>query len=130
MPEELRYWDRVGFMVSKQQAEEVATRMNTATGKKLDEDLEDYVEAGVDINAVLTEITVLFENPPVDDIELSEDNQAIIVMMQFEQGKIQFIMDRKAEGMELADAKQAYEFEKSKLVRVALDLPDPVEEEE
>ena len=50
-------------------------------------------------------------------------------MMQFEQGKKQFILDRKAEGMELTDAKQAYEFAKAKLVRVALDLPDPVEEE-
>ena len=130
MPQELRYWDRVGFMVSKEQAEEVASRMNTATGKKLDEDLEDYVEASVDINAVLTEITILFENPPIDDQELSEDNQAIITMMPFEQGKKQFILDRKADGMELADAKQAYEFEKAKLVRVALDLPDPVEEEE
>ena len=130
MPKELRYWDRVGFMVSKQQAEEVASRMNTATGKTLDEDLEDYVESSVDINAVLNEITILFENPPIDDQELSEDNQAIITMMQFEQGKKQFILDRKAEGMELADAKQAYEFAKAKLVRVALDLPDPVEEEE
>ena len=130
MPQELRYWDRVGFMVSKEQAEEVASRMNTATGKRLDDDLEDYVEASVDINAVFNEITVLFENPPIDDQELSEDNQAIITMMQFEQGKKQFILDRKAEGMELADAKQAYEFEKAKLVRVALDLPDPVEEEE
>jgi polynucleotide 5'-kinase involved in rRNA processing len=129
MPQELRYWDRVGFMVSKQQAEEVASRMNTATGKTLDEDLEDYVESSVDINAVLNEITILFENPPIDNQELSEDNQAIITMMQFEQGKKQFILDRKAEGMELADAKQAYEFEKAKLVRVALDLPDPVEEE-
>jgi len=130
MPKELRYWDRVGFMVSKQQAEEVASRMNTATGKTLDEDLEDYVESSVDINAVLNEITILFENPPIDNQELSEDNQAIITMMQFEQGKKQFILDRKAEGMELADAKQAYEFAKAKLVRVALDLPDPVEEEE
>jgi polynucleotide 5'-kinase involved in rRNA processing len=129
MPQELRYWDRVGFMVSKQQAEEVASRMNTATGKTLDEDLEDYVESSVDINAVLNEITILFENPPIDDQELSEDNQAIITMMQFEQGKKQFILDRKAEGMELTDAKQAYEFAKAKLVRVALDLPDPVEEE-
>ena len=104
--------------------------MNTATGKTLDEDLEDYVESSVDINAVLNEITILFENPPIDNQELSEDNQAIITMMQFEQGKKQFILDRKAEGMELADAKQAYEFAKAKLVRVALDLPDPVEEEE
>ena len=33
MPEELRYWDRVGFLVTREQAEDVASRMNTATGK-------------------------------------------------------------------------------------------------
>ena len=130
MPEELRYWDRVGFLVTKEQAEDVAKRMNTATGKQLDEDLEEYVESGIDLSEVMVEIEVLFNNPPVDDITLSKENQAIIEMMQFEKGKKQFIIDRKAEGMELAEAKQAYEFEKARMVRVALDLPEPVDEEE
>ncbi len=130
MPEELRYWDRVGFLVTKKQAEDVATRMNTATGKQLDEDMEEYVEASVDLNDVMVEIEVLFNNPPVDETILSDTNQAIIEMMQFEKEKKQFIMDRKAEGMEIAEAKQAYEFEKARMVRVALDLPEPVEEEE
>jgi len=39
-------------------------------------------------------------------------------------------MDRKAEGMDITEAKQAYEIEKARMVRVALDLPDPVDEEE
>ncbi len=130
MPEELRYWDRVGFVVTKEQAEDVAQRMNTATGKTLDEDLEDFVEASISVNDVMVEIEVLFNNPPADDTMLSEDNQAIIDMMQFEKEKKQFIMDRKKDGMELADAKEAYEFEKARRVRVALDLPEPVDEEE
>ena len=61
---------------------------------------------------------------------LSDANQAIIDMMQFEKEKKQFIMDRKADGLEIAEAKQAYEFEKARMVRVALDLPEPVDEEE
>jgi hypothetical protein len=130
MPEELRYWDRVGFLVTKEQAEDVATRMNTATGKQLDEDIEEYVQATIDLNEVMVEIEVLFNNPPVDEIMLSDANQAIIDMMQFEKGKKQFILDRKADGMEIAKAKEAYEFEKARMVRVALDLPEPVDEEE
>lgn len=130
MPEELRYWDRVGFLVTKDQAEDVAQRMNTATGKVLDEDLEEYVEASISINDVMVEIEILFDNPPIDETTVSEDNQAIIDMMQFEKEKKQFIMERKAEGLEIAEAKEAYEFEKSRMVRVALDLPEPVEEEE
>jgi hypothetical protein len=39
-------------------------------------------------------------------------------------------MDLKSEGMELIEAKQEYENAKSRLVRVALDLPEPEEEEE
>ena len=130
MPEELRYWDRVGFLVTREQAEDVASRMNTATGKQLDEEMEEYVEAAVDLNDVMVEIEVLFNGPPVDETMLSDANQAIIDMMQFEKQKKQFIMDRKAEGMDIAKAKEAYEFEKARMVRVALDLPEPVDEEE
>jgi polynucleotide 5'-kinase involved in rRNA processing len=130
MPEELRYWDRVGFLVTREQAEDVASRMNTATGKQLDEEMEEYVEAAVDLNDVMVEIEVLFNDPPVDETMLSDANQAIIDMMQFEKEKKQFIMDRKAEGMDIAKAKEAYEFEKARMVRVALDLPEPVDEEE
>lgn len=130
MPEELRYWDRVGFLVTREQAEDVASRMNTATGKQLDEEMEEYVEAAVDLNDVMVEIEVLFNDPPVDETILSDANQAIIDMMQFEKEKKQFIMDRKADGLEIAEAKEAYEFEKARMVRVALDLPEPVDEEE
>lgn len=126
---ELRYWERVGFMVSRDQAEEIASRMNSASGKVLDDDLEEFVESRTNLHEVLNEIEILFENPPTGDKTLSEDNQAIIALMDFESNKKAFIKERKAEGMELAEAKEAYEFAKAAFVREALGLPEPEEEE-
>lgn len=130
MSTELRYWDRVGFLVTREQAEDIAGRMNSVSGKALDEDIEEFIEARVDIHQVFTEIDTLFNNPPESTITLSEDNQAILALMNFENSKKSFIKAKKAEGMELADAKQAYEFEKARLVRESLGLPEPSEEEE
>jgi hypothetical protein len=130
MSTELRYWDRVGFLVTREQAEDIAGRMNSVSGKTLDEDIEEFIEARVDIHQVFTEIDTLFNNPPESTITLSEDNQAILALMNFENNKKSFIKAKKAEGMELADAKQAYEFEKARLVRESLGLPEPSEEEE
>ena len=126
---ELRYWERVGFMVSRDQAEEIASRMNSASGKVLDDDIEEFVEARTDLHEVLDEIEILFENPPAGDKTLSEDNQAILALMDFESNKKAFIKEKKAEGMELAEAKEAYEFAKAAFVREALGLPEPEEEE-
>jgi len=126
---ELRYWERVGFMVTRDQAEEIANRMNSASGKVLDEDMEEFVEARTDLHEVMTEITILFENPPTGDKVLSDDNKAIIALMDFESNKKAFIMERKAEGMETAEAKEAYEAAKAGFVREALGLPEPEEEE-
>ena len=126
---ELRYWERVGFMVSRDQAEEIANRMNSASGKVLDDDIEEFVEARTDLHEVLDEIEILFENPPAGDKTLSEDNQAILALMDFESNKKAFIKEKKAEGMELAEAKEAYEFAKAAFVREALGLPEPEEEE-
>lgn len=126
---ELRYWERVGFMVSRDQAEEIASRMNSASGKVLDDDLEEFVESRTNLHEVLNEIEILFENPPTGDKTLSEDNQAIIALMDFESNKKAFIKEKKAEGMELAEAKEAYEFAKAAFVREALGLPEPEEEE-
>lgn len=126
---ELRYWERVGFMVSRDQAEEIASRMNSASGKVLDDDLEEFVESRTNLHEVLNEIEILFENPPTGDKTLSEDNQAIIALMDFESNKKAFIKEKRAEGMELAEAKEAYEFAKAAFVREALGLPEPEEEE-
>lgn len=126
---ELRYWERVGFMVSRDQAEEIASRMNSSSGKVLDDDIEEFVEARTNLNEVLDEIEILFENPPAGDKTLSEDNQAILALMDFESNKKAFIKEKKAEGMELAEAKEAYEFAKAAFVREALGLPEPEEEE-
>jgi hypothetical protein len=117
-------------MVTRAQADDIMSRMNTATGKKLDEDMEEFVMADADMLEVQLEVESLFDNPPVEGESLSDDNLAIINLMEFEKSKKQFIMDLKSEGMELIEAKQEYENAKSRLVRVALDLPEPEEEEE
>jgi hypothetical protein len=127
---ELRYWDRVGFMVSREQAEDIAGRMNGATGKSLDDDIEEFVENRIDLSEVLNEIQILFSNPPASDQQLSDDNLAILALMDFENNKKSFIKAKKEEGMELAEAKEAYEFEKARLVRESLGLPDPEDLEE
>ena len=114
-------------MVTREQADDILSRMNDATGKKLDDDIEEFIEARVDIIEVTNELDNLFNNPPVSDQMLSEDNLAILALMDFENNKKQFIVDRKAEGMELAEAKEAYEFEKARLVRESLGLPEPEE---
>ena len=95
----------------------------------LDDDIEEFVEARTNLNEVLDEIEILFENPPAGDKTLSEDNQAILALMDFESNKKAFIKEKKAEGMELAEAKEAYEFAKAAFVREALGLPEPEEEE-
>lgn len=124
---ELRYWDRVGFMVTREQAEDIAGRMNGATGKTLDDDIEEFVENRVDLSEVLIEIKTLFDNPPVSSQQLSDDNRAILALMDFENNKKSFIKAKKEAGMELAEAKEAYEFEKARLVRESLGLPEPEE---
>ena len=47
--------------------------------------------------------------------------------MDFERGRKQFILDCKASGMELPDAKLAYEAAKATMVRESLGLPEIVE---
>ena len=130
MSTELRYWDRVGFLVTREQAEDIAGRMNSVSGKTLDEDIEEFIESRVNLTQVFSEIDNLFDNPPESEVILSDDNQAILALMNFENNKKSFIKAKKAEGMELADAKQSYEFEKARLVRESLGLPEPEETEE
>jgi len=60
----------------------------------------------------------------VSAFENDEPINWIIVAMEFERNKKQFIKDQKAEGKTLEEAKEAYEFAKADIVRKALDLPD------
>ncbi len=135
MSTEMRYWKRVGFAVSKGQALELIDRLaDKPHGSVLDDDLEEFDSVGGDMSPVTLnrEIEMLWERDydPKIDRQLDESINWIIVAMEFERNKKQYIKDLKAEGMSLADAKEKYEFEKADIVRKALDLPEVEEVKE
>jgi len=135
MSTEMRYWKRVGFAVSKGQALELIDRLaDKPHGAVLDEDLEEFDSVGGDMSPITLEreVEMLWERDydPEIDLQLDESINWIIVAMEFERNKKQYIKDLKAEGMSLEDAKEKYEFEKADIVRKALDLPDVEEVQE
>ena len=97
----------------------------------LDDDLEEFVNIVALTPAELqAEIDLLFSNPP--DLEapaFDEFNSAILELMEFESNRKKYILAKKAEGMTLDEAKEAYDLEKASMVRQHLDLPEPSEEE-
>lgn len=125
---ETRYWNRVGFRVTKEQALEMVEKMKEGvTGKVMDDDIEEFtnvVEA--DTYQVLEEVEQLFDGED-NDQTVDDDNAKILELMEFEQGRKQFIKDLVADGMEMAEAKLAFDAAKAEMVRVALGLPEPEE---
>ena len=125
---ETRYWNRVGFRVTKEQALEMVEKMKEGvTGKVMDDEIEEFtnvVEA--DTYQVLDEVEQLFEGEDNEET-VDEDNAKILELMEFEQGRKQFIKDLVADGMEMAEAKLAFDAAKAEMVRVALGLPEPEE---
>tara|TARA_B100001769_G_scaffold122822_1_gene95847 strand:- start:10682 stop:11257 length:576 start_codon:yes stop_codon:yes gene_type:complete len=135
MSTEMRYWKRVGFAVSKGQALELIDRLaDKPHGSVLDDDLEEFDSVGGDMSPITLsrEIEMLWERDydPKIDMQLDESINWIIVAMEFERNKKQYVKDLRAEGMSLEDAKEKYEFEKADIVRKALDLPDVEEVQE
>jgi len=128
---ETRYWERVGFRITLEQGHELINRMDhTGAGKILDDDVEEFVAPDVPTPEVLAaELDDLFATDD-DGRTLSEDNAAIISLMTFENQRKQFILDLKAEGLTLEEAKEAYENAKAKMVREHLGLPEPKAETE
>ena len=137
MNEETRFWERVGMYVTRDFAEQWIERIG-AKGQVLDEELEEF-------NAVVTpdsdrlrkEIDALFDAPP-NEGELSPENQAILALMDFERQRKDFVRERRQmlidDGVDaseaLTQAKSDYDDAKENLVRGALGLPEPDDEEE
>ena len=128
---ETRYWERVGFRVTKPQALEMVEKMQEGvTGKVMDDELDEYVN--VDATDYLTaeqEVEDLFESDD-DGRQVDDENAAILALMEFESNRKTYIKDKVAEGMELAAAKLACDAEKADMVRISLGLPEPELEEE
>ncbi len=128
---ETRYWHRVGFRVTKEQALEMVEKMKEGTtGKVMDEEIEEYVNVETaDAYLIEAEVTDLFEGDDNDET-VDEDNAKILALMEFEQTRKAYLKEKIAEGMEKADAKLAFDAEKAEMVRIALGLPEPEEVEE
>jgi hypothetical protein len=128
---ETRYWQRVGFRVTKEQALEMVEKMKEGTtGKVMDEEIEEYVNVeSTDAYLIEAEVTDLFEGDDNDET-VDEDNAKILALMEFEQTRKAYILEKIGEGMEKADAKLAFDAEKAEMVRIALGLPEPEEVEE
>lgn len=125
---EVRYWNRAGFPVTREQAEEIIERMSEgAIGAVRDDDIEEFVPVGGGISheTLRKEVDDLFSRPAQDsDNQVDESIADILKLMHFEQNKKQFILDCKEEGLSLEEAREAYETEKANLVREALNLPE------
>jgi len=131
MSEEVRYWPRIGMKVSREVAEQFLSKLSGGeVGSILDEDLDEFVAVvPVTQHELNTELEILFSNPPLEDaVVFDESNQAILELMDFESNRKQFILDRKAEGMDMDEAKTAYETAKGVLVKKY--LPDSEESDE
>ena len=123
---ETRYWQRVGFRVTKIQAFEMVDKMKDGvSGKVMDDEIDEYVNVdSVDSYAATQEIEDLF-NGEDSEQSLDDDNASILALMQFESGRKPYLKAKVAEGMEMADAKLAYDAEKADMVRISLGLPEP-----
>ena len=134
--EQVRFWDRVGMYVTRDFAEQWIERIG-ATGQVLDADLEEFTQVSTtDTNLIRKEIDDLFTNDQ-NQGELSPENVAIVASLNFESKRKTFILETKerlvADGMEsdeaLIEAKEEYTKAKDLIVREALGLPEPEEEE-
>ncbi len=128
---ETRYWDRVGFRVTKPQGLEMIDKMQEGvSGKVMDDEIEEYVNVdATDSYAAAQELEDIF-NAPDDGQTVDDENAAILALMEFESRRKAIIKEHVANGMELADAKLAYDAEKAEMVRISLGLPEPELEEE
>jgi len=121
--EEIRYWPRIGMYVNREFATEWIERLGI-TGRILDEDIEEFIDVESPTATELEkEIKDIFAQPFTAG-ELTEENEAIMNLIEFELGKKTFILSKKEEGMTLDEAKEAYEAAKGELVREHLDLPE------
>jgi hypothetical protein len=133
---EVRYWPRIGMRVEREVAEAFLDKLaDVSVGSILDEDLDEFVNVTpLSREELNRELNKLFENPPDPTAPaFDEFNSAILGLMDFEANRKEFILECKAEGMTLDEAKVAYENGKAELVREHLDIPNmdtPQDDEE
>ena len=126
--QELRYWDRLGFYVTRADAEDFIIKAGNI-GAVLDEDLEEFTpRSGVSQEVMRKEVTALFEKPFVQ-VTLSSENNAILAALEMEKTRPARVKELKKEGFTTDEAKEMFKQELDNLVRESLGLPDETEQE-
>jgi hypothetical protein len=127
MQEEMRYWPRLGIYVNRTDAESYCLKVG-GRHTVVDDDLEEFVPVSThEPEALKMEVESLFSSPPIDAIP-SEDIQAMIDVIKFEDTRVATIKKWiKEDGMDKQDAKDKFKLQMDKMVRDALGLPDETE---
>ncbi len=121
--QELRYWDRLGFYVTRAVAVDFINKAGNI-GAVLDEDLEEFTpRSGVSQDSLRKEVNLLFEKPFVE-VSLSSENNAILIALEFEKTRPARVKELKKEGFTTEEAKEMFKQELDNLVRDSLGLPD------
>ena len=126
---EMRYWPRLGIYVTRIDAEAYCSKVG-GRHTHLD-DIEEFVPVSThDEDAMRMEVSMLFENPPLEAPPLSEDIEIMLKVIDFEDNRVATIKKWiKEDGMEKKDAKDKFQREMDVMVREALGLPDETEQE-
>ncbi|MCK5223503.1 hypothetical protein KAR04_01945 [Candidatus Calescamantes bacterium] len=127
---EMRYWPRLGIYVTRADAEAYISKVG-GQHTYADDDLEEFVPAPTHNPEALTvEVNHLFENPPLEAPEPSEEIKTMLAVIQFEEQRVPLIKKWiKEEGMDKQEAKDRFQAEMDAMVRDALGLPEETEQE-
>tara|TARA_B110000444_G_C18837796_1_gene597076 strand:- start:1004 stop:1462 length:459 start_codon:yes stop_codon:yes gene_type:complete len=126
--QELRYWDRLGFYVTRADADDFINKAGNI-GAVLDEDLEEFTpRSGVSQEMLKKEIDELFEKPFVS-VALSSENNSILLALEFEKTRPARVKELKKEGHTTEEAKEIFKQELDNIVRESLGLPDETPQE-
>jgi len=126
----MRYWPRLGIYVTKVDAESYIAKVGTGH-THLDDDIEEFVPtSSPEPDALRVEVQQLFDNPPVEAPEPSEEIQMMLKVIQFEENRVALIKKWiKEDGMDKQEAKDRFQAEMDLMVREALGLPEETEQE-
>ena len=126
--QELRYWDRLGFYVTRADADDFINKAGNI-GAVLDEDLEEFTpRSGVSQEMLKKEIDELFSKPFVS-VALSSENNSILLALEFEKTRPARVKELKKEGHTTEEAKEIFKQELDNIVRESLGLPDETPQE-
>ena len=116
--QELRYWDRLGFYVTRADADDFINKAGNI-GAVLDEDLEEFTpRSGVSQEMLKKEIDNLFSKPFVS-VALSSENNSILLALEFEKTRPARVKELKKEGHTTEEAKEIFKQELDNIARTS-----------